>query len=167
MTWWMKYNKLPWFPLLPQADLRSLTYWGHNNSILGSPVNHLEGGGPQLAQSSCSAKPRWETLGLTTHHFHISPATEFEHTSWQPLNVQYCQGVRTMLEQEVHWPGMMQKEEGARTRSFSDFQRTKGQGWITCPFLAFQGTVLIRTGESLLWRDIKFEKSSQHRSKPI
>lgn len=125
MTWWMEYNKPPWFPLLPPASLRSLTYWGHNNSTSESPVNHLEGNDPQHVQGSCSAKSRWETLGLATHSFHMSFLTIFEHISWQPQNVQYWQEVGVMLEQDVHWYGMMQKE-GTRTRNFPRLPKNKG-----------------------------------------
>lgn len=126
MTWWMEYNKLPWFSLLPLADLRSLTYWGHNNTTSGSPVNHHKGNDPQLAQGSCSAKSRWETLGLMTHRFHTSLLLVFEHTFWQPQNVQDWQGVGAMLEQRVHRGSMMPNEDRKRASNFFRLPKNKG-----------------------------------------
>lgn len=98
---------------------------GHHSKAPGSPVNHLEGNDPQLFQDSHPAKPRWGTLGLMTPHFQPSPPTVFEHRSWQPQNVQYWQG-GAVLKQDVPWDGMMQKEEGTRTRNFFKLPENKG-----------------------------------------
>lgn len=122
MTWWMEYNKLPWFPFFPPADQRTHTYWGHNNDSPGSPVNHLEGSDPQLAQDNCSAKPRWVVLSIISTCLLPCICMHVLTTTKCAILIEGGNNVRT----GAAWGNTLQEAERTRTSNFFRLPKNKG-----------------------------------------
>lgn len=122
MTWWMEYNKLPWFPFSSPADQRIHTYRGHNNNSPGRPINHLEGSDPQLAQGNYSASQeerRWASFPHVSSHcicMHMLTTTKCA------ILVEGGSNVRT----GVPWGNISQEAEWTRTSNFFRLPKKKG-----------------------------------------
>lgn len=120
-----------------------------------------------LSLPRVAVQPSQDERHWASHHFHTSPPTVCECTRWQPQNVQYWSRVGTMLEQGGPGSNILQVAKGERTSNFFRLHKIKGWGWVTYPFLTFQGTVVIKNRGVIIWRYSKSEKSSQHLSETI